>query len=206
MSDFTPIKVHFDENEYNLKLSDFEGRCEYFQNVIESLKLIKSNIEFESEDLTPLFNDTKKYLVSKFVPEQTKIAGLELSKDRIFDLLDCAKDLENVISKIQSLNTNNANLDNKKNLYSVTKYYFINVSGEVEVKESLKEKLKNDFSVFVKTEKQKEAYQSLEIIVQEIKKLSSIFPRNEIKFIEENLEWSTDGLRGIDMKSLSNLM
>lgn len=189
MNDFTPIKVHFDDAEYNLKLSDFEGHCEYFQNILDKLKLINPNIEFESKDLTPLFNNTKPFLVSKFVFEPTTINGLELSKDKVFDLLECSKDLENIISEINQLNTNTATYTNQKNLYSVTNHYFINGSGSVEIKDSFKTDLQKQYSIFVKTEQQKKCFDCITNIANAYNEFKKHFPHTRLdKVTEEYLD------------------
>ena len=189
MSIFERIPLYFDENEYNVKISDYEGRCSYFQTVLDKLKSIAPNIVFESEDLTPLFNNPKPFLVDKLVSEAMTIGGVELDKNKVFDLLTNANELQSIISEINYLNGNSAPLQNQKNLYSVAKDYFIDETGKIELKQSFKDNSKNQYTTFAKDEKQKAVFDSLANLVEAFKSVINILPNTHLeKIFEEYLE------------------
>lgn len=193
MQEFQKIKVSTDQNAVERELSVYEGRIEFYQNAINLIKVIIPDFVFESTDLKILFANTKAYLVDKIISEPTTIGGLELSKDKVFELLEHAENLKGVVSYIAGLKTHNRNNQSQSNLQSYTDYYEINPQNEVILKASTSEWLEDLHSVFAKNQRQKDAHDSLTIILQELNKLKTAYGRSHIKFIEENFEKNNEG-------------
>lgn len=213
MSQFQKIRVSVKKTDYNLAVANYEGRIEFYQNIISQITDVIPDFVFESDDLQILFSNAKAFLVDKIIKEPTTIAGLDLCKKKIFDLLVDSDRLQSIVSNIDKLNSNNSyNVDSsaisdaQKNLNVYSSDYEITSENEVILKPSAKEKLLEQFSIFVSTERQKNAHDSLLLILAEFDKLHSIYGRSHIKFIEDNLIQSPNGeIRGINYSNLHTL-
>lgn len=224
MSEFQKIKVSTNDEELQLQLAKFEGRIEFYQNVINSIKEIVPDFVFASDDLKLLFVNPKAFLVDRIITEPTTIGGLELSKDKVFEILEDSARLKSVVDYVEQLKRNvkvkygssiNTPVgqfseqihihENERNLHVYTQYYEINPQDEVILKQSSIESLENQYSIFVQTQRQKDAHDSLLIILQELKKLGNTYKRSYIKFIEENFVRNQDEFLGINYKYLHSL-
>lgn len=207
MPEFTKIKVSTDQHAFETSLAISEGRIEFYQNSINLIKNIIPEFVFESADLKTLFNNPKSYLVDKIISEPTTIGGLELSKDKVFELLEDSDKLKNVVNYVDSLKKHNStDLQTQRSLQAYTDDYEINENAEVFLKETAIENLENQFSIFVKNQRQKDSHDSLILIKNELEKLATRYSRSHIKFIQENLKFNGLGLLlGIDYKNLSSL-
>lgn len=207
MPEFTKIKVSTDQHAFETSLAISEGRIEFYQNSINLIKNIIPEFVFESADLKTLFNNPKSYLVDKIISEPTTIGGLELSKDKVFELLEDSDKLKNVVNYVDSLKKHNStDLQTQRSLQAYTDDYEINENAEVFLKETAIENLENQFSIFVKNQRQKDSHDSLILIKNELEKLATRYSRSHIKFIQENLKFNGFGLLlGIDYKNLSSL-
>lgn len=207
MPEFTKIKVSTDQHAFETSLAISEGRIEFYQNSINLIKNIIPEFVFESADLKTLFNNPKSYLVDKIISEPTTIGGLELSKDKVFELLEDSDKLKNVVNYVDSLKKHNStDLQTQRSLQAYTDDYEINENAEVFLKETAIENLENQFSIFVKNQRQKDSHDSLILIKNELEKLATRYSHSHIKFIQENLKFNGFGLLlGIDYKNLSSL-
>lgn len=220
MPEFEKIKVSTNEQEFQLQLATYEGRIEFYQNVINSIKEIFPNFLFSVADLKKIFDNPKAYLVDSIITEPMTIGGLELSKDKIFEILEDSERLKSVVDYVEQLKKNikirfgksfNTSAgqfseeihihENERNLHMHTQNYEINSQDEVILKQSTIDDLQNQYSIFVKTQRQKDAHDSLLIILQELKKLGTTYSRSHMKFIEENLVRNSHGeFLGINYK------
>lgn len=214
MSQFQKIKVSVNQNDYEAALATSEGRIEFYQSIVDQIKEVIPDFVFESNDLQPLFNNAKVYLVDKIIKEPTSIGGLDLCKNKVFELLTDSDRLQSIVDNVQKLKSNNSyNVDSshipvtQRSLNAYSADYEITPEYEVILKTSAQEKLLDQYSIFVKTQRQKEAHDSLLIILDELNKLHTAFGgRSHIKFIEENIIRNYHGeMQGINYAHLHTL-
>lgn len=213
MSQFQKVKVAVNKTDFNLALATSEGRIEFYQSVIDQIKELIPDFTFNPNDLQLLFSNPKAYLVDNIIKEPTKIAGLDLCKNKVFELLADSDRLQIIVNNVDELKSNNSysvdssNIsDFKRNLDVCSPDYEITEENVVIFKQAAKEKLEDLYSIYLKTEKQKTAYDSLQIILAEFNKLNSMYGRSHIKFIEENIVQNSHGeMKGIDYSNLHTL-
>lgn len=211
MAEFEKIKIAVNESEHQAMLSTYEGRIEFYQNTINQIKNIVPSLVFESTDLMPLFNDPKAYLVDKLVKEPLTIGGLELDKDKVFDLLGNSDQLKSVIAYINRFKQSTSSNQSENSLHIYSKDYEItkidNDIFEVKLKVSAENSLENQYSTFLTTQKQKDAYDSVLFIQTELQKLSVISSKSHIKLIEDFFIWNASGeLLSINHKAFQNII
>lgn len=211
MAEFEKIKIAVNEAEHQAMLSTYEGRIEFYQSTINQIKNIVPSFVFETSDLVPLFNDPKAYLVDKLIQEPLTIGGLELDKDKVFDLLDNSEQLKSVIAYINGFKQSTSPYQSERNLHIYSKDYEITKSEsdsyEVKLKDSAKNSLEDQYSIYLRTQKQKNAYDSISVIESELRKLAEINHRSHIKFIDEFFIWNAGGeLLSINYKAFQSII
>ncbi|HBV14941.1 hypothetical protein [Chryseobacterium carnipullorum] len=207
MTEFAPIKICTDQSTFQEKVAVFEGRIGIYQNVINQIKTIVPGFVFETNDLNPLFNDPKGFLVEKIVQEPLKIGDLELSKDKVFELLDNSDKLQNIISYIDSFKKTTSPNVSEKNIHLYTNDYEIkqNSANIVELKESKKVSLEKECSIYITTEKVKNAYDSLIKIKEGYEDLYSTYGLHPDRIPEDFMIVYNSGKIEINYKGLQRL-
>jgi len=197
-----PIEISFDENNYNQNLAMYESRIEHFQNIINKIKAAVPNIVFRADDLTPLFINPLDFLASKIITEPTTVGGIELDKVKVFELLSCTDELKQIISEIEVLNSNQETQISQRFLDRHAKYYFINNADAVEIKQDTLASIKNQNTVYIKTEKQKSLYEAIKKIADAFNEINHSKLANTGNIQAEFLEFSNNGNVSIKHQSI----
>lgn len=206
MSEFQKIKVLTNQQEFNISLAIYQGRIEFYQKAVNLIINVIPTFVFEATDLKVLFDNPKLFLMERVLAESTKIGDLELDKEKVFDLLAQSVELKGIVTYVNSLKSHNITNQSQSNAHAYTNHYEINSENEVILKQSTFDYLESSHSIFVTTQRQKDAFDSLNIIHEELKKLKASYGRSHIKFIEENFLWSYDGnIQSIEYKYLHSL-
>ncbi|AQX13498.1 hypothetical protein [Elizabethkingia meningoseptica] len=142
--------IYRDESKINEAISEVQEKAEFLQenlNAIFELKKTPVNIA----DLDILFRNPTAFFIDIIVPEGSTINGLSLSKDKLFDLLALPDDIKINIRKIEDF------IQNWSNTGKYLQYLEVK-ENQLKVKESYKSSLENQYSIFLKTEKDKNIY------------------------------------------------
>ncbi|WP_407509141.1 hypothetical protein [Elizabethkingia anophelis] len=142
--------IYRDEFKINEAISEVQEKAEFLQenlNAIFELKKTPVNIA----DLDILFRNPTAFFIDIIVPEGSTINGLSLSKDKLFDLLALSDDIKINIRKIEDF------IQNWSNTGKYLQYLEVK-ENQLKVKESYKSYLENQYSIFLKTEKDKNIY------------------------------------------------
>lgn len=221
MSEFQKIKVSTDQNAIDLQVAKYEGKIEFYQNTLNLIKDIKPDFVFASNDLKFLFDNPRAYLVDRIITEPTTIGGIELDKEKVFEILQDADRLKAIVNYVEKLKRNvrvemgvpyntplgqfnetNYIHENERNLHAYTSDFEITADNEVILKETTIQKIEISNSIFLTTQKQKDYYDSIKIIEGELKKMK-VYRITEKKFLEENFTFNYHGeLLGINYKNL----
>jgi len=198
-----PQEIYFDENQYNQNLAMYESRIEYFQNIIDKVKLAVPNIVFGSDDLTPLFINPVDFLASKIITEPTTVGGIELDKVKVFELLSCTDELKQIISEIEVLNTNRNIITTLRFFNRYAPNYKINSFDVVEIHPNTLQDIRKSNTKYLTTEKHQGLYncaQKLVDVFNEIKALK--IPRNP-QYLQDNIIlFSQNGSVEINIKEI----
>lgn len=225
MSQFQKIKVSVDQSGFETAKATFEGKIEFYQNVIDQIKNIIPAFIFSENDLTDIFSNPKAFLVDKIIKEPAIVGGMELSKEKVFEILKDSDQLQSIVNYVEKLKLNlnfthgglvttpagqfsesHRISHNEKNLHVYARNYIINANGEVFIKQSEIDLLEDQYSVFLTTEKEKSAFDSLVIIQDELNKLSDTYQKSHLKFIEDYFIVNGNSeILGINFKALSRL-
>ena len=195
MSQFEKIKIEVDESAYQSELATFKGKILFYQNAIDLTKKTVPDIVFNENDLVSFLDNTKAFLVEKIVSEPMTVGGLELDKNKVFDLLSNAEDLKSIISYVEQ---------NKGLTYlNITKDFFINKSGVVELKKSIRKELNDKHSIFLHSQRQKNIYDSVNAIKTELEKIKNQSGLNAQKVWDDFMNINHHGdLLGIKTKAI----
>lgn len=205
MAEFEKIKVSINQSTFENELSKSKGRIYFYQEIINQVKEVVPNIALVESDLIPLFNDPKSFLVDKIITEPTEINGLTLCKEKVFELLTDSERLKTIVNNVERLKSN-SNVENERNLHVYTKDYEITDAGEVVLKQASIDALESRYSIYLTSQGQKDAHDSLVIILNELNKLNNAYHKSHVKFIEDYFIQTHDGsITGINYNYLHTL-
>lgn len=180
--EFTPIKVAFNEYGYNQTLKEYNYYKNHFKTYID--KILSINIDaitIDENDLSGLFQNPKGFFVDKIITEPAVINGLTLDKSKTFELLDIPAELKNIISQISDDIIFRENAP-KRNFYQYADSFIVN-AGIVQIKQSVLDDWKNQYSIFITNEKQETINSDLNTIIEKLLKISELNDNADIDFI-----------------------
>lgn len=189
MEKFNPIQVGFKQSLYEIELQTYESYLVTIQKIVNDLLKIAPVVTIQKDELNNLFVNPKTFLVDKLVNENLEIGGLQLDKNKVFDLLSNAQQLESVIDKIHCFNQ-------ETRIKTITDYYSINDNKKVTINNSLISKIQNRFAVFLTNETQLDIYNALKDFEAAYSNFIAKFPyihleKIQTEFLEINENYKT---------------
>lgn len=182
MSEFKKIPVYLSEHSLDMSVATQESRIEYYQDIINRILALNLGVVFGKNDLTPLLADPMKFLLGQIIKEPLTIGGIELDKDKVFELLKLPKELKNIINSIDTTKNLNDNRFPERLYHHYTKNYFINENNVVEVTPEVLDSLREKHTIYLMSEKQKKAYDALNRIKTALEELKGVkdFPYDDL--------------------------
>lgn len=168
MSRFELIAIQVDEQKIENALQTYYEMKPYFQGIVDLYVKIESLEALKENDLVELLSTPKLFLAKKIVTDQIK--GLNLDLEKAFDIMQKPDGCEELINHINRFKSQN---DQTKFYHRWVEYFTVS-NNVVEVKESVAEQIRNQQTLFINNEKQKEAYDLLNTISENINKLNSL--------------------------------
>lgn len=165
------IKVEFDENSYNGTLRQYEQQTAEFKKLVDRVLGLNLEISFVSDDLVQMTENPKAFFVSKIVKEPLNLNGLELNKEKVFDILSLPDDLQNVIQEIEQFKI--SKFFNGHPLYKSAPNFEIS-ENEVLVSQRTKDDIREQFTIYLTNERQKNAHTHLKNIIENLKALKQV--------------------------------
>ncbi|SHG33133.1 hypothetical protein [Flavobacterium johnsoniae] len=176
--------VSFDKSNYEQKERDIKAKAEILQSFVDDFH--KLNIgDLEGDDLILLFTDTVNLFTNKLTKgEELKIAGIPTNVEKVFEIIQKPKGTDELVKKVISFYGNRFNREN----CAITNYTI--VSKKVSITQSTENKLKEQCSVYIENDNQKEVLEILTDLTSALNRLKSktnnylAFETIEEKFIK----------------------
>lgn len=170
------LKVDLKKNKHDEDLKIFENTKKELQKIITDIKGLELNITIENNDLDKLINSPKMFFCDKIVNENIKVNGIELNKEKIFDLMQIPEDINNIIEYITRLKNNV--IAEKQHLYIENlNNDFIIENETINISEHTLSELKETHSIYLDNENQIKIFNLLTEIKEKIKAIKEIDPR-----------------------------
>lgn len=197
---FQPVKVGYNEYGFNLTVKEYDEYKLKFQNVVNDIIALNlQNFNFEIDDLTHLFESPKEFFTKKLITEELTVGGIELSKEKIFDLIEIPQKTHDLIKEIEDLTKRFYEHDNKLNFYLHTDYFQI-VNNIVEIKPEKLDLWRENFSIYLTNEKQVQVNDVLTDISEKLQILKGLnFGFNYDDILERYLR-TNDGLKTVEIQ------
>ncbi|GJQ06939.1 hypothetical protein CAPN010_10970 [Capnocytophaga cynodegmi] len=165
------IQVEFDENSYNGTLRQYEQQTTEFKKLVDKILGLNLEIAFAPDDLVQMTENPKAFFVSKIVKEPLNLNGLELNKEKVFDILSLPDELQNVIQEIEQFKI--SKFFKGHPLYKYAPNFEIS-ENEVLVSQTTKDETREQFTIYLTNEKQKTAHTHLKNIIENLKALKQV--------------------------------
>lgn len=178
MEEFKRIPIEVNEEGLKVAVSNCNTKKDYFQSVIKSIINLHLGVEFDKNDLAYLISNPRNFITSKIVKEPLNIGGMELDKDKVFDFLKLPGALKNIISSIDT------------SLSPHTKNYFITNDNTVEIVPGYLEALEPQYTVYIETPRQKQAYDAINKIAEGITELNEMKSIYHFERIEKYISFN----------------
>jgi len=166
--------IFFDKNKYEQEKLIFEQFIPEIQNAVNAYKSLALE-DLKSEELAMLFFKTEELIFDKMVQQNTlSINGMEVHKHEAIKLIKKPQGYENLLSIIKNTAARIENaiqhtsIDNRL-LSSINRTYELNSKGEVVLKASKYEELKEKNKKYAKSEKAKRLMKLANVIINECK-------------------------------------
>ncbi|SHL81607.1 hypothetical protein [Flavobacterium chilense] len=167
---FKKIFIEKNDSAINGEINQLQTGQNYFQDYIN--KVFDLGItDIESDDLEQLFANPKCFITDKLTKGETlQVAGMNLNKEKVFELLEKPAGTESLIMEIEA-----DILDKTKREYFVwnVKNYKIENRNVVISAETL-EFIANKYSLFIENENQQLAYNKLKEIERLMNEINSL--------------------------------
>lgn len=165
------IQVEFDENKYNSALRQYQQQATEFKKLVDKVLKLNLQITFAPNDLVQMTENPKAFFVSKIVKEPLNLNGLELNKEKVFDILSLPDELQNVIQEIEQFKI--SKFFNGHPLYRYAPNFEIS-ENDVIVSQTTKDEIREQFTIYLTNEKQKTAHTHLKNIIENLKALGQV--------------------------------
>lgn len=170
--EFQKVKIYFDKEKFNNDIERLENEKIKYQNTINRIVNLGLDIDFTHTDLKKLYQYPRLFFVEKIVKEPLSIGGVEIDKNKAFDLLQLPKELHQIINEIKYSICPNFNI-----------FYLVN--NEIKIKDEYKEKVKENYTLYAETERQKQVFNALTKIVEGYNELAKIRRHFNPQFVLE---------------------
>lgn len=167
------LKVDFEQKQYDEDLRIFEATKKELQKIINDIKTLNLNINFDNGDLDTLINSPKIFFCNKLVNEGIVVNGIKLNKEKIFDLMEVPHEINSIIEYIIKLKSDTikgiqtlyiGNLNND----------FIITDNVINISEKTLSELRETHTIYLESEKQIKIFNLLTEIKDKIKEIKQI--------------------------------
>lgn len=166
---FEKILIEKNEGAINGEVHQLQAKKEYFQNYVK--KVIALGISVEENDLKPLFDNPKAFITDKLTAgESMNVGGLQLNKEKIFDLIEKPAGTNELIQDI----TKDLQDKSTREFHIWHVECFKIIENLVVVKPEHLEHINTRFSLFIENENQKQAYEKLQGITKLINEINQL--------------------------------
>lgn len=190
MSEFKKYLLKFDESSFNNALSNEKAKINVYQSIVNEYNSLGIENKLNENDMFPMFENPKDFLSEKILNgESMKIGAVTVSKDKLFDFIEDPKKYLTFIENIRARKGRVYGNQSENWLFSHSDFYIID-GNKVVFSDEAEERLKNQFSLFIETEKQDKVYKKL----KELANLS-----NELLLLKES-KWLDNDFLSIYLK------
>lgn len=191
--EFQKIVIYFDERGYNEELQGLENNKEHFQQIIDRVLNLGLNIAITPDDFKKLFLNPRLFFVNVLIKDPVNIGGIEIDKNKAFDLLQIPQEITDVIKVLQN--------EEKKPDFSI---YSIE-NNRIIIKESFKIWLRENRSIYAKTERQKQTFDILTTMVKAFDELIKIGAINHPGKLSDFIHFASGGSYHIKYESINRI-
>lgn len=204
MAEFERIKIGMNDYGFNLEMREQNDRKQRFQTIINKVIALNLDITFDNDDLTPLFENPKSFFCQKLVSEPMIISGVELDKEKVFDLMKTPPQLTEIINEILHIKQNG--------LQTAQDNFFFRHSHNFEIKnnvvyllEDVQEDITDNYSLFLNSEKQKQIKESFDEIVTHLNTLKGLNFGFRLENLFDRYIKESDNVCRLDLKVISDI-
>lgn len=181
MSKFEPIAIFVKQSEMDAQLSQFNERKDYFQAIVNRYNQSELAEPLEVNDLYDLLNAPKLFILKKVTKGvDFNLGGIKLDDEKAFDLLEKPKGAVELVDYIEASKT----ATNSRKFFYRHANLFVIVDGLVELDPAELERIKTSFTVYLKTQKEKDIFDLLTSLCESINKLNEL---ERLHHIDEKL-------------------
>lgn len=178
MSEFKKIAIYVNEQQISNLIAPQENRFDYFQQLIDMYNNLNTGVVLESNDLKALLNNPKEFVATRLIKDQeVSFGGLKLSLEKVFDIIEKPSGTDELIDKIINDNKVRELMMNQRNV----EYFEIENGDTVVINSEYLEKVTEQSTVYISTEKQAQAYKALQSIAENINELNGLKSRGYIQ-------------------------
>lgn len=185
----TELLIHFDESKCKYHIEALENFIpDFFETAISKFNKLGIGT-FKKENFSELFLTPKEFLFKQLMRDKPlNVAGMKVSKEKLFDLLEKPIGYFTLIAEIKTLQ-DKVNKLSPWILYSSNLEYFLSLfefgaDDKIQLTNEIKEEIKRKNEVYVSKESSKAMYKFL-------KSLEKLFNESDI-FIKNILPYSFD--------------
>lgn len=160
------------EIEINSSLSDITGSATYYyQKFIDRYKAISILPELQTEDLINLMRNPRSLILTKLTKGETlSVGGIQLSSEKVFELLDKPVEVDQLINDIESLREDSSYMNHH---YRNIENFEIE-KGKLQIKKSLVEEITERNSKYISSDDQFKALEIAKELLPKLNKLLSL--------------------------------
>lgn len=206
MSEFQKIKVGYNEYGYNSTIAEYNTNAAKFQQIIDEIIALNLGITFNENDLIFLTEDPKAFFCEKLISEPMTINGLELDKNKVFEIMKKPAELDRIAENILHIKKHGLPNEPGKFLFQFAPLFKI-LNNTVIISTETESNVSELYSIYIKTEKQKQINDILEIIVLNLNALKQIeFVFNYEDLFKDLITINqTEKITQINYKKVSNI-
>jgi len=175
MSEFKKKEIHFHQDQYNSILNVYNKRLPFYQEILNEYNRLGIQSTLQKEDLKELIQNTKAFLANKIMDGQEMTVGsLKISASAFFDMIEKP---ENYIAFISYVEKNTNSIEAKERYVWQVDNYCIDGNGKnILLRPEVVETLRESSTVYIKSEKQQEAFDLLTDIALKLNSLKDLKP------------------------------
>lgn len=164
---YTKKIAQFKQNQFDAIINQMNYKTNEIQQVVN--RYAKFGLEpLNGKELQELFTQPKTLLVSKITSnENVNVNGFEVNKEKLFDLLDKPKGIEEFVNELEKLSKDWV----KMNFYDVRKYTV--TENVVSIDETVLNGIKEANTVYIENENQEKAFDTAKVLIEALNGLKT---------------------------------
>lgn len=177
MKNFERVLLSTNEGQISNELSGQRHSQAYFQPYIDKYNLLGLK-PLEEKDLNPLFDNPKAFLTQQITHgESLNIGGLKMNPEKLFEIIEKPAGTDELINQI--LRDKSNHVIAKANHWH-SDHMIITNGDKVEICPKVKNHITERCSLYIENEAQQEAFDLIDVIVNNINRLNELTPINNI--------------------------